>query len=244
MASQVRLALSVVVVAFCGASVVGCDTYSTAEVDVRDPKYPHANAAAKEGVPLIVTGLDYARVKFNAVWVADQKLCGRQVGLGGFFGLYAKVPIAMVPIPGGHRGTIVLDQFLPGGCLWTFSNVDYLTAGQGGNALVENSLLVAGQPRPGFLPSPTPHFDFWCYQRIPKEFGTLPQPRCEDLASLRWPNAVRRVTAAFLSQLTLEQQAQPSGALVISPDTQEVTVTLHNLEAEPGAMEPPHKDGT
>jgi hypothetical protein len=64
-----------------------------------------------------------------------------------------------------------------------------------------------------------------------------PDPKCEILAMLRWPDGVRRASPEFLAKFSHEQ-LDASGAADINAETKELTVEFHDLNAIPGALIP------
>jgi Domain of unknown function (DUF4124) len=100
-----------------------------------DADYPEEAAKPTRVIPLVVTGHDGADMRFNAEWVSDEKLCGHQVGLGGYFPYSLTFPVAMTPSGDDYRGSIVVDRFKPGKCGWRFTSLSYGIAEGVQNAL-------------------------------------------------------------------------------------------------------------
>jgi hypothetical protein len=120
-----------------------------------DADYPEEAAKPTRVIPLVVTGHDGADMRFNTEWVSDEKLCGHQVGLGGYFAYTLSFPVTMARSGDTYRGSVVFDRFKPGKCGWRFASVDY-----GMIDGVENALAMPvdhGDP-------PVPQREFWCYR--------------------------------------------------------------------------------
>src|SRR5882724_4420453 len=81
-----------------------------------------------------------------------------------------------------------------------------------------------------------PHIDMWCYRVAEARFKS-PDPTCEILALLRWPNAARRISAEFLAAFTMQQQ-NDRGFVLITTETKELSLEFHDLNAMPGALTP------
>jgi ankyrin repeat protein len=190
-----------------------------------DADYPEEAAKPARVIPLVVTGHDGADMRFNTEWVSDEKLCGHQVGLGGYFAYTLSFPIAMTRSGDTYRGSVVVDGFKPGKCAWRFTSVGY-----GMIDGVQNALAMPadhGDP-------PVPQREFWCY-RVTYEKKSL--HACEMLAFLRWSNAMRAVNPDFLSQFSHQQQSD-AHVLGITSQTKEIHVALHDLNTIPGALIP------
>jgi hypothetical protein len=190
-----------------------------------DADYPEEAAKPTRVIPLVVTGHDGADMRFNAEWVSDEKLCGHQVGLGGYFPYSLTVPVAMTPSGDDYRGSIVVDRFKPGKCGWRFTSLSYGIA-EG----VQNALALPADHDD----SAVHQREFWCYR---VRFEDKPLHNCEDLALLKWSNAMRAVSPEFLSQFS-HQQLSDSRPLKITTQTQEIRVSLHDLNGIPGALIP------
>lgn len=192
-----------------------------------DADYPERVADPARIVPLVVIGRDGADMRFNAEWVSDEKLCGHQVGLGGYFRYTLSFPIAMTRSGDTYRGSVVVDSFKSGRCGWRLSSVNYAMVDGVQNALAVPVPADRGDP-------PVERREFWCYRVT---YENKPVHECQELALLRWSNATRAVSRDFLSQFSHEQQndAHVPG---ITEHTKEIHITLHDLNAIPGALIP------
>jgi hypothetical protein len=205
------------------------DIKDTAELKPGGADYPDKTANPTQVISLIAPRLDLSNYRFIADYSSDVKLCGRQVGPGGYFADYVVVPINMVRDPGGtYRGSVAIDEFQSGKCGWKFGGVGYVAPDGVGNAV--------GSFRKHALPASAPHIDMWCYRVTEGQFKS-PDPKCEILAMLRWPDGVRRASPEFLAKFSHEQ-LDASGAADINAETKELTVEFHDLNAIPGALIP------
>jgi len=197
-----------------------------------DANYPAANPNPTHVIPLIVSRLELSHCTFSAAYTTDTTRCGRTSVTGQTVGYGLSVPIETVPTGDDkYRGSIVIDKFQPGKCGWTFQGATYARPDGVGNAL---GRLKQRQLNP--LPPAEPHIDMWCYRVTEGEFKS-PDPKCELLAGLRWPNAVRRVSPEFLSAFSHQQQHE-LGWVPITTETKVLSVEFHDLNAIPGALVP------
>lgn len=190
-----------------------------------DADYPEEAGNPAQVIPLVVTGHDGADMRFNTEWVSDEKLCGHQVGLGGYFAYFLTFPVTMTRSADTYRGYIVVDRFKPGKCGWRFSAVGYGIANGAQNALA----IPADHDE-----SAVPQLDFWCYRVT---YENKPIHDCERLVLLRWSNAMRAVSQEFLSQFSHQQQSD-SHVIRITTQTKEIHLLLHDLNAIPGTLIP------
>jgi hypothetical protein len=190
-----------------------------------DADYPQETRKPTQVVPLEVSGQDGEDMRFTAEYANDVKLCGHQVGLGGYFAYTLNFPITMTRSAEGYRGSIAVDRFKSGKCGWRFSAVGYGMA-EG----VQNALAVPADRDDVVVPQR----EFWCYRVT---YESKPIHSCEELALLRWSNAMRVVSPEFLSQFSHEQQSD-SHVMRITTQTKEIRVLLHDLNAIPGALIP------
>jgi hypothetical protein len=206
------------------------DVKDSAELKLEDADYPDKAAKPIQVISLIAPRLDLSNYRFVAEYSSDVKLCGRQIGLGGYFAEYILVPMDMARDPDGtYRGSFAIDGFQPGKCGWKFDGVSYLQPDGVGNAV--------GSLRKNAPLSPSaPHIDMWCYRVTEGQFKS-PDPKCEILAELRWPDAIRRVSPEFLAKFSHEQ-LDHIGAADITTATKELTVEFHDLNAISGALIP------
>ncbi len=207
------------------------DVKDSAELKPGDADYPVKAENPTHVISLIAPRLDLSNYRFIAGYGSDVKLCGRQVGLGGYFADYVNIPIKMARDPDGtYRGSFAIDEFQPGKCGWKFGGVSYEWPNGGGNA------VGVFRQRSDESAVTAPHIDMWCYRVTEGQFKS-PDPKCEILATLRSPEADRRVSPAFLSQFSHEQ-LYGHGAADITSHTKELTVEFHDLNAIPGALVP------
>jgi hypothetical protein len=190
-----------------------------------DADYPEELGRPTQTIPLIVSGPDGADMRFQTTYVSDAKLCGHQVGFGGYMAYTLQFPVILTKSGDSYRGSIALDRFKPGKCGWRFSSVGY-AMGDG----VQNALaLPANHDDPG-----VPKREFWCYRVT---YENKPLHACEDLALLRWSNAMRAVSREFLAQFSHQQQSDVP-IIKVTSQTREIDVVLHDLNAVPGALIP------
>jgi hypothetical protein len=200
------------------------------ELKPGDAHYPLETANPTHVVPFTVLSLELSNYKFNAGYGSDVKLCGHQIGLGGYFPYGLSIPVVMVPSEDGkYRGSIVIDKFQAGKCGWKFQGVAYARPDGVGNA------VGVFKQRADFTPD-APHIDMWCYRVTEGKFKS-PDPKCETLAMLRWPDAERRANPEFLAKFSHEQ-LDAKGAADITTETKELTVEFHDLNVIPGALIP------
>lgn len=190
-----------------------------------DADYPQEVVKPTHVVALVVSGRDGADMRFNAEYVSDVNLCGHQVGLGGYFAYSLAFPIVMTRSADAYRGSISVDRFHSGKCGWRFSGVGYGMAGG-----VQNVLAIPADQGDSAMPQR----EFWCYRVA---YENKPLHECEQLALLRWSNAMRAVSPEFLSQFTHQQQSD-SHPIKITTQTKEIRVLLHDLNTIPGALIP------
>lgn len=195
-----------------------------------DPKYPVEVAQPTRVIPLIVTGRDSADMKFLVGYTTDEALCKYHLGLGGGdFAYTLDFPVAMTQTTDGTRGSIVIDRFQAGHCGWHFAGVSYGMVDGPKNALALPNAGAATR-----LDDPQPTREFWCYRVTYQE---KPVHECEELTSLRTPNAVRAVSPEFLAGFTHVQLSE-SRSLRMTPQTAAVHVQVHDLNEIPGALVP------
>jgi hypothetical protein len=197
-----------------------------------DAKYPVETANPTHVIPFIVTRLGLSNYKFNAEYGSDVNLCGHEIAPGGYFSYTISIPIEMAPtLDGPFRGSITIDKFQPGKCGWKFKGMGYTRPDGVGNALGTFKVKPTSWPPPA-----TPHIDMWCYRVTDGQFKSR-EPKCEILAMLRWPDAVRRASPEFLAQFSHEQ-LDAGGAVDITTETKDLTLEFHDLNAIPGALIP------
>jgi hypothetical protein len=202
------------------------------ELKPGDANYPIETAIPTRVIPFVVSGMEFSNYKFNAGYGSDVKLCGHQIALGGYFPYGLTIPIEMASTEGGkYRGSIIIDKFQSGKCGWKFIAVGYTRPDGVGNAL---GVLKERQSNP--LPQAAPHIEMWCYRVTEGQFKS-PDPKCEILGLLRWPNAERRVSAEFLATFS-DQQQHDNGWAAITTETKELSVEFHDLNGIPGALVP------
>jgi hypothetical protein len=181
---------------------------------------------------LAVSRLALSDYRFYAGYQTDRTLCTYRAGLGVYLPYEFPILINLVRGEGDtYRGSFAIDKFQPGICGWKFTGISYVSPQGGGR----NSLGVFTE-RQGIAPAAAPHVDMWCY-KVTKDQSKLADPKCEVLASLRWPNADRRVNPEFLSTFSQEQQSD-NGTVGITTNTKELSVELHDLKSTPGALIP------
>jgi hypothetical protein len=197
-----------------------------------DAKYPLETATPTSVIPFVVARLGLSNYRFEVEYASDVKLCGHLIGSGGYIAYSIAIPIALAPTQDGKfRGSIAIDKFQPGHCGWKLEGIGYKRPDGVGNALGSFREMPTAP-----APPTTPHIDMWCYRVTEGQFKS-PDPKCEILAMLRWPDAVRRASPEFLAQFSHEQ-LDANGARDITPETKELTVEFHDLNAIPGALLP------
>ena len=195
-----------------------------------DPSYPAVVAQPKLVIPVVLTGPEWVGMQLLANYVSDgTPPCGRDIFGVGRFPYDVQLPINMPRSGDGYRGSVVVDRFDPGNCHWRFTGISYGGWREG----VWNSLATfAGAG--GSHSVPDPKIDFWCYQVT---YQGKSMRNCEELASLRWSNAMRAVSPEFLSQFSAEEKGNlhPIG---ITAQTTSIRVNSHDLNAIQGALTP------
>jgi hypothetical protein len=203
------------------------------------PEAPHPNAHPTHFVTLTVTGFEIHRVLFGAEYATDVRLCSHMVrsgGPGSYYllqpGSYVKdVPIVLTRVRSDiASGSFATDQFLPGPCGWRFKRVTYVDLDAPEYAVVASVSLMTDRIDPGG--DPDAPLDLWCYQVT---YQQKPERNCEPLVMLRYPNAPGEVSPEFLSAFSVAQQYD-RGIRAMTQATTEINVTLHALNAIPGAL--------
>jgi hypothetical protein len=227
-----KLVASIAISGFCLVSQGfhrAVSNENSAELKPGDADSPVETANPVYVISLIAPKMDLSNYRFIAEYGSDVKLCGRQVGLGGYFADNVQRPIKMVrEADDTYRGSFAIDEFQPGKCGWKFGGVAYVRPDGSGNAV--------GVFRQRSDSATAPHIDMWCY-RVTEGESKSPDPKCEILALLRWPDAERRANPAFLAKFSHEQ-LDANGAADINASTKELTVEFHDLNAIPGALIP------
>jgi hypothetical protein len=204
----------------------------TQELKAGDANYPVSNGNPTHIIPLVAPRMDLSNYRFNADYSSDVKLCGHRVGVAETVAYGLTIPIEMVQSQDSkYRGSIIIDKFLSGKCGWQFRGVGFTRPDGIGNAF---GLL--GDRRSNPSPATAPHIDMWCYRVTEGQFESV-DSKCEILASLRWPDAKRRVSPEFLAKFSPEQQ-DANGIVYITTETKELTVEFHDLNAIPSALVP------
>jgi len=217
----------VILLSYLGAKAIGGDSE---ELKPGDPNYPTTVATPAHVIPFVATGLQYGNLRFVAGYVSNVKLCGHQIGLGGYFPYGLTIPIQLARTQDDTYHGDIIDKLEPGHCGWKFTGVSYEWPKGGGNA------IGIFNDRQDIEVLSTPHIDMWCYKVTEGRFKS-PDPQCEILAVLRWPNAVRRLNPDFLATFSHQQQ-NDDGNVPITINTKELSIELHNLDATPGALLP------
>jgi hypothetical protein len=203
-----------------------------------DPNYPDAVASPAHVIQLNVSRMDLSNYRFEAGYASDVKRCGQEIGLGGYFAYGLNIPIEMVRGQDDkYHGSFAVDKFQPGKCGWRFAGVSYSWPDGGGNAI---GVLKERPSDP--VPDTAPHIDMWCY-RVTEGRFTSPDPKCEILALLRWPDNARRLNPEFLSTFSHQQQ-NAHGWVPITMDTKELSLDFHDLNAIPSALLPVSDEAT
>jgi hypothetical protein len=195
-----------------------------------DFNYPAAISKPNLVIPLIMWGPDWVGMQLVANYVSDANLfCGHEILGAGRFPYGVSVPINMTRTGDEYRGKVVIDRFKPGHCHWRFTGVSYGGWADG----VWNSLALFAEI--GGSPAiPEPQIEFWCYRVT---YEQKPVHNCEELALLRWSNAIRAVSPEFLSQFTAEEKGH-SHVIRMTTQTKEIRVNLHDLSTLQGALIP------
>jgi len=197
---------------------------------VGSPNYPVETPNPSYVVPLVVSHWKLSNYRFEARYETDARLCNDHVGLAVYHPHYLAIPIVLARSEGEiSRGSFAIDKYQPGKCGWKFTGITYLLNGAG----VSLGPLAV---RPDAAPPKAPHIDMWCYKSMDGD-SKAPNQKCEVLASLRWPNARRRLNPEFLSRFSQEQQSD-DGVVGVTPRTEEFTVEFHDLDSTPGALAP------
>jgi hypothetical protein len=194
-----------------------------------DANYPVENSNPSYLIPLIAPKMELSNYRFIAEYRSDVKLCGHEIPPGGYFAYTLSFPINMVRQADTYRGSFAIDKFQPGKCGWKFGGVGYVAPDGVGNAVG----VIRKTAPPTFRLS---HIDMWCYRVTDGQFKS-PDPKCELLSMLRWPDAVRRASPEFLAHFSHEQ-LDASGAADITTATNELILEFHDLNAIPGALIP------
>jgi hypothetical protein len=196
---------------------------------VGSANYPVETPNPTHVIPFVVSRAELSNYHFDARYQTDAKLCSDHVALGVYLPHYLAIPIALSRDEGElSRGSFAIDKFQPGKCGWEFTGITYSSPGEPGVSLGPLA------KRPDASPPAVPHVDMWCY-KVTTDQTKLPEPRCEVLAFLRWPNADRRLNPEFLSRFSQEQQSD-NGAVGITTNTENFTLELHDLNSTPGAL--------
>jgi hypothetical protein len=204
----------------------------------RDPNYPDPVASPAHVIQLNVSRMELSNYRFVAGYASDVKRCGQEIGLGGYFPYGLNIPIEMVRGQDDkYHGSFAIDKFQPGKCGWKFTGVSYSWPDGGGNAI---GVLKERPSEP--VASTAPHIDMWCYRVTEGRFKS-PDPKCEILALLRWPNNARRLNPEFLSTFSPQQQ-NAHGSVPITMDTTELSLDFHDLNAIPSALLPVSDEAT
>jgi len=212
-----------------------------------DAEAPEANPHPSHFVTLTVTGLSIQSARFFAEYETDVHRCKHMVrtgGKGSYYlldpGPYSKdVPIALLPARNGTaEGSFATDQYSPGVCGWRFKRVasayaedapenndDLISPFQLSSIAVLTYWVDPGGDPEGPL-------DLWCYRVA---YAQKLHRGCAPLVMLRNFNAPGEVSAKFLSTFSVAQQSD-RGMRVMTPQTTEIRVTLHSLNAIPGAL--------
>jgi hypothetical protein len=195
-----------------------------------DFSYPAVISKPNLVIPLIMSSPDWVGMQLFATYVSDANLfCGYEIfGVGRYpYGVH--VPINMTRAGDEYRGDVVIDRFKPGHCHWRFTGVSY-----GGWANGTGNSLATFAENGGSPAIPEPQIEFWCY-RVTYEHK--PVQNCEELAFLRWSNAIRAVSPEFLSKFTAEEKGH-SHDIRMTKTTKQIRVNLHDLNALQGALIP------
>jgi hypothetical protein len=200
------------------------------ELKPGDFSYPAVISKPKLVIPLILLEPDWVGVQLVATYASDANLfCGHEILGVGRFPYGVSVPINMTRAGNEYRGNVVIDRFKPGRCHWRFAAVTYGGWAEG----IRNSLAVLAES--GGLPAiPEPQIEFWCYRVT---YEQKPVRNCEELAFLRWSNAIRAVSPEFLSQFTAEEKGHMH-TIRVTTQTKNIRINLHDLNALQGALIP------
>lgn len=212
-----------------------------------DPEAPEANPHPGHFVTLSVTGLSIQKARFFAEYETDVHRCKHMVRTGGAGSYYlldpgpiAKdVPIALLPAGNDvAKGVFATDQFLPGVCGWRFKRVasayaeDSPQSDDDLESPFQLSSIALLEPRVDPGGDPEGPLDLWCYRVL---YEQKLHRGCAALVMLRHSNAPGEVSARFLSSVPAAQR-NDRGIRVMTPKTAEISVTLHSLNAIPGAL--------
>jgi hypothetical protein len=196
-----------------------------------DSSYPAIIARPSFVIPAVLTGPEWVGMQLLATYVSDATPpCGHEIFGAGRFPYDVQLPINMTRAGDGYRGSVVVDRFDPGNCHWRFTGISYGGWKEG----VWNSLAIVAVAGGGSPTVPDPKIDFWCYRVTYQEKSMR---NCEELASLRWSNAMRAVSPAFLSQFSAEERGNLH-PIRITTQTKSIRVNLHDLNAIQGALIP------
>jgi hypothetical protein len=236
MLRSISMAIWIVSARALGAVVlllpVGCDlpqateTAKPGELKPGDANYPTPTANPVRIIQLLGSGLDLNNMSFAAIYDSDAKFCQYKVGLGVYSEYRLAFPIEMVRSGDQYRGTIVVDKFIPGHCGWHFDRVD---------AQVEGNDLQLASTAAGPVASAAVPMDYSCFTMVSEQ---KPTKKCESMAALRWPNSVRLISTGFFSKFGASEQNDDARRAIL-PESNEIRINLHDLNAIPGALVSP-----